>query len=556
MRHLLPITAMVLTLIVLVPAARAQVNGFPVCSDNSNQTGPEMVADGAGGVIITWVDARNGANQTKIYAQRLNAAGTPQWAFNGVAVSVLLGNDASPCIVSDGAGGAIIAWQHNTPGGIISAQRLNSTGALQWPTAGPKNGVQLTISGSGSTPVIASDGANGAIVVWRDARGALGTYDIYAARATSAGLVPWTSGGVAVCNATNDQILPVTVSDAAGGAIVAWFDQRTGFDIYTERLNGSGALQWGTGTGVLMGTSTSVADAPSITGDGAGGAIVAWETDTVNHDIIARRVNAVGVPQWGGGTLVCTAANPQLHPQIVSDGAFGALITWQDGRTNPNWDVYVQRVDAAGAAQWAPNGVALTNNYAESPVITGGASGGALVTWVDTRDTPTTQHNLYARAVTASGTPGFPADGTPVCTAVDDQIAPRIAYSGSNAFLTWQDRRSGGWDIYAFMMSVTTAVGDTPAPFTLSLGPNHPNPFLERTAMNLDLAVRRDVKIDVFDVAGHRVRHDDLGHMNAGRREITFDGRDDRGAALPSGVYFYRVHAGNETLTKKMVIAR
>jgi hypothetical protein len=143
-----------------------------------------------------------------------------------------------------------------------------------------------------------------------------------------------------------------------------------------------------------------------------------------------------------------------------------------------------------------------------------------------------------------------------VCTAGDDQIGVRIVYSGANAFLTWQDRRSGGWDIYAFVMSVSTAVGDTPPLSAWALGPNHPNPFLERTTMNLDLPARRDVKIEVFDVAGHRVRQENFGGMIAGRNEITFDGHDDAGRPLPSGVYFYRIHAGNETVTKKMVIAR
>jgi flagellar hook assembly protein FlgD len=64
------------------------------------------------------------------------------------------------------------------------------------------------------------------------------------------------------------------------------------------------------------------------------------------------------------------------------------------------------------------------------------------------------------------------------------------------------------------------------------------------------------VSIDVFDVAGHRVRSINERHVPAGASQLTFDGRDDHAHTLPSGVYFYRVHAGSETVTKKMVIAR
>jgi hypothetical protein len=267
-------------------------------------------------------------------------------------------------------------------------------------------------------------------------------------------------------------------------------------------------------------------------------------------------VDGTGAAQWGSGTTVCAAANLQLHPQIVSDGASGAFITWQDTRTHPTGDAYVQRVSAAGTTQWTADGVVLTNGDAEFPVVTTNGSGGALVAWVDTRNTAVDQHNIYAHAVSAPGNPGFPSDGTPVAVVADDQIGARIVSAGANAFITWQDRRSGGWDIYASTMSVTTAVGDTPRLTSWALGPNQPNPFGDRTTMNLDLPSRSDVKVDVFNVAGQRVQHNDLGVVNAGRRELVFDGRDDRGAALPSGVYFYRVRAGSQTVTRKMLIAR
>ncbi|HET6462740.1 MAG TPA: T9SS type A sorting domain-containing protein, partial [Candidatus Krumholzibacteria bacterium] len=65
-----------------------------------------------------------------------------------------------------------------------------------------------------------------------------------------------------------------------------------------------------------------------------------------------------------------------------------------------------------------------------------------------------------------------------------------------------------------------------------------------------------DVRVDIYDVAGRRVRNVLVPAREKGWNTLRISARDDRGAALPSGVYFYKVHAGSETVTKKMVIAR
>src|SRR5439155_11269911 len=155
----------------------------------------------------------------------------------------------SPMIVSDGAGGAIIAWQDYRSGTKWDsfAQRVNAAGVPQW-TA---NGVALcTAAGDQRSPTIISDGAGGAIVAWQDARG--GNYDIYAQRVSAAGVSQWNADGVALCTAANDQIYPTIASDGAGGAIVTWQDARSGnYDIYARRVSAAGARQW-TADGVAL----------------------------------------------------------------------------------------------------------------------------------------------------------------------------------------------------------------------------------------------------------------------------------------------------------------
>src|ERR1051325_3527688 len=261
---IVPVLALTFAL-VIVPArlcqAQWQVNGGPVCTAVLTQTLPMIVSDGAGGAIVTWYDGRSGNNYIIIYAQRLNAAGVPQWTADGVALCSVAGalfsdGDPGPAMVSDGAGGAIVTWSDGRSGnGDIYAQRVSAAGVPQW-TA---DGVALCTNPSTQyPPAIASDGAGGAIVAWADFRNSSSPNfqsDIYAQRITAAGVPQWTADGVALCTNPSYQYSPTIASDGAGGAIVTWYDQRRNFpgtDIYAQRVSAAGAPQWSAGGGAAV----------------------------------------------------------------------------------------------------------------------------------------------------------------------------------------------------------------------------------------------------------------------------------------------------------------
>ena len=106
----------------------------------------------------------------------------------------------------------------------------------------------------------------------------------------------WVQDGVALCTATGGQYYPTIVSDGAGGAIVTWYDYRSGnADIYAQRVNSSGTVQW-TANGVAISTATNSQDTPTIVSDGAGGAIITWRDyrSGTNRDIYAQKVESLG----------------------------------------------------------------------------------------------------------------------------------------------------------------------------------------------------------------------------------------------------------------------
>ncbi|MDH4036476.1 MAG: T9SS type A sorting domain-containing protein [Candidatus Krumholzibacteria bacterium] len=105
------------------------------------------------------------------------------------------------------------------------------------------------------------------------------------------------------------------------------------------------------------------------------------------------------------------------------------------------------------------------------------------------------------------------------------------------------------------LMPIQTAVGDGPNLAT-TLHTNHPNPFNPSTTIRYELAAAGDVRLRVFDAAGRLVRTLVETSQGAGAHDVTFDGRDDAGRPMASGVYFYRLDAGTTTQTRKMVLLK
>ncbi len=99
-------------------------------------------------------------------------------------------------------------------------------------------------------------------------------------------------------------------------------------------------------------------------------------------------------------------------------------------------------------------------------------------------------------------------------------------------------------------MTVTTA------PLSLTLFQNHPNPFNPTTTISFVLPSRTRASLSVFDVHGRLVKRLLEREMTAGFKEIVWDGRDESGVQVASGIYFYRLIAGKEVLTRKMVLLK
>jgi len=99
-----------------------------------------------------------------------------------------------------------------------------------------------------------------------------------------------------------------------------------------------------------------------------------------------------------------------------------------------------------------------------------------------------------------------------------------------------------------------TGVENVPA--RVFLARNHPNPFNPKTSIRFGLPEAGSVRLAVYDMSGRLVRVLVSGELSTGTHELIWDGRDDAGEQVSSGIYFARLRAGDIRLNRKMVLLK
>ena len=159
-----------------------------VTADNqqtSAQTRQAVAVANNGNFIVAWSSHNQDGNGWGVYAQRYNAAGTPQ----GPAFQVntyTQGDQQDAAVAVDGAGNFVITWQsHGQDGGGwgVYAQRYNATGAAQ----GSEFRVNTTTAGDQINPSVAMDGGGGFVIAWQSQGQDGSGWGVYAQRYNAAG---------------------------------------------------------------------------------------------------------------------------------------------------------------------------------------------------------------------------------------------------------------------------------------------------------------------------------------------------------------------------------
>lgn len=105
-------------------------------------------------------------------------------------------------------------------------------------------------------------------------------------------------------------------------------------------------------------------------------------------------------------------------------------------------------------------------------------------------------------------------------------------------------------------VTLTDNNGTPDVPHLTSLTGAYPNPFTPVTTISFNLAKSEQVTLDIYNVKGAKVRTVVSGQLPGGSYSRTWNGTDDNGVALSSGIYFARMTAGEYTSTAKLVMLK
>jgi len=425
-----------------------QADGVPVCTENGTQWYPKIIPDGVGGAVICWDDKRS--DYYDIYAQRLDPKGNALWQANGIPICTASENQEYNQIVPCEIGSFMIAWQdYRNNNADIFAQKIDLDGRVLWKNNGE---VVCNVAGNQERPQLI--GGEEPIIVWTDYRNGTGNSDIFCQKMSLTGAPVWNPYGLAICEASGNQVNPRPAPDSSGGAVIAWQDQRSGVSgIYARRVNQAGKVLWAPEGKTVCNTFYN-AEFPQISVSKNGIATVAWQ-DRRNGglDLYAQDINMNGtmlLKDNGIDVIVGFGSVTQQKPKIVRTSKEEYLIVWEDYR-NGYSDIYSQKINNSGKILWTRDGIRICNAESNqyNPELISDDDGGAIIVWEDTRSGSS---NIFAQRIDPYGNKLWDERGIQLCQSEGLEINPKITKdSKGGAIVAWQDsrRREGLFNVFS-----------------------------------------------------------------------------------------------------------
>jgi hypothetical protein len=134
---------------------------------------------------------------------------------------------------------------------------------------------------------------------------------------------------------------------------------------------------------------------------------------------------------------------------------------------------------------------------------------------------------------------------------------PVMRAESEHFILEWMEREVAG---KAQEEVVTGLESQSGLPKVYSLSQNYPNPFNPSTTIAFDIPAisgeKQFVNLTVYDIRGRRVRTLINSNLEPGSHKIHWNGRNDRGQSVASGIYLYTLKAGEEIFTRKMIVLK
>ena len=184
-------------------------------------------------------------------------------------------------------------------------------------------------------------------IIWTDERS--GNQDIYAQSFDKNGNKLWTND-LAIATGLSNENSPDIYIDANDTVFTTWVEENTSKDIYVQKYNLSGTAQFGSNINLI--SSTTDEYYPSIITDSSGNFYITWtELDVLVEKVYVAKYNSSATNLWQTQANIGDLDGPQYGSNLMINGSY-LYVSWTD-EGEGNLDIYIQKYDLSGTAQWS-----------------------------------------------------------------------------------------------------------------------------------------------------------------------------------------------------------
>jgi len=520
--------------------------------------------------VILWNDSRFNYDH-QIYLQILNNDGTPQLAENGIPITEFSDCDQlkSEAIIGNNSNTIAVVWTENHYSNCyIYAQGLDTNGNYLWSNS---TGILLSTQSNFSTsPQISVVNNAGNDEFYIGFQYPTDTWDYYiVGQKIIDGELQWGEEGIPISSINSAEIVDVV------GKYYIWTEGGLPYSSLCIKLieeDGNTAPGWPE-YGLVI-TEEIPYDTDILVKETPLGLFLIWYIHEGQDDqIFGQIVDQDGNILWQeNGIQLVDSDIYNIFNAVYNDGLY---LIWNKVDDDYKINYFIQKFNELGETQWQEGGIQITDldfNYFYPPVLT--ALGNDIL-FVYEQKHESTSSDLQAQIINPNGEMQYNLTGLTICNGYMDQKQSQIYVDEEDVYFCWIDGRStiidevglqSVWGVYSQKYHFQPTSVNNQLPMTNFQLSNFPNPFNPSGAgrspsttisFNLTAENAKDAKIEIFNIKGQKIKtftNDQLSSSPI--NQIVWDGKDENNNPVSSGVYFYRLKAGNFEKSNKMVLLK
>jgi hypothetical protein len=522
-------------------------------------------------VLLMWEDNRE---TKKIYGNHLVDGSFSHFNGNQVSFSDNSSTEidfSSPFMINTSTGIYTATFDATETPKKIRLNKLNSNLENVW----SQNGVSLAPENDQRNAYLVDLGENGVGCFWSESRSFISGFDIFFQSIDVDGSIQLSQGGVSAAMSNGDDYIKDIVPTPDGNYLIFWVEEiwpasRLKFNKIGP--NGSTAIGWPPSGHSLSNQSLEANNVAVKKISDSEGVLAVWNQDGNFSDVYAQKINWDGEVQWGSyGIAICTADNDQsaISFDIDSDGSY-AFISWEDYRNGADYNIIGKQIDIqSGSVSNEDIYFSSDTTSQQKPLVKSVAPGEFILIWEDGRGYYNADPllingvDLYGSAYIVGFGRTTGIDGIPISVEYHDQKKAKMTkYSGNDYLLHWIDLRSSGKEDLANYYAKTIRRSDilgaeengsrTSVPNSFSIESVYPNPFNGNVSFDFNVSSPGLIEFKVFDIGGRLVKDDLIVSGYQGRHRISWDGRDQFGRLVSSGIYYYKLSSEVDIIKGKI----